>query len=116
MDLRKLGGQIVFCNPPYSRKTKTKCGQEDFIQKCMSEWKENNVTSVMLIPARTDTKSQHKYIFPYAKYICFVEGRLKFNESDSGAPFPSELVVFTDENMDSKIEKLKDLGFWIKLR
>ena len=109
-------GQTVFCNPPYSRKTKTKAGQEDFIHKCMTEWKENNVTSVMLIPARTDTKSQHNYIFPNAKYICFIEGRLKFNEQKSAAPFPSELVIFTNENFDAEIKRLTDLGYWIKLK
>ena len=117
MVLRRTGGgHIVFCNPPYSRKTKTKVGQEDFIHKCMTEWKENNVTSVMLIPARTDTKSQHNYIFPNAKYICFIEGRLKFNEQESAAPFPSELVIFTNENYDAEIKKLADLGYWIKLK
>lgn len=113
---KNWGGQTVFCNPPYSRKTKTKAGQEDFIYKCMTEWKENNVTSVMLIPARTDTKAQHNYIFPNAKYICFIEGRLKFNEQESAAPFPSELVIFTNENFDAEIKRLTDLGYWIKLK
>lgn len=32
----------------------------------------------MLIPARTDTKAQHDFIFPNAKYVCFVKGRLRF--------------------------------------
>ena len=70
----------------------------------------------MLIPARTDTVSQHKYIFPYAKYICFVKGRLKFGDKEDAAPFPSEVVVFTKQNFDKEIEKLSDIGKWIKLR
>ena len=69
----------------------------------------------MLVPARTDTKSQHEYIFPHAKYLCFIRGRLKFNTNNS-APFPSEIVVFTNDNFDKNIEKLKEIGFWIKLR
>ena len=113
---KNWGGQVVFCNPPYSRKTKTEVGQEDFIHKCVAELKENNVTSVMLIPARTETKAHHTYIFPNAKYICFVKGRLKFSENKSAAPFPNEVVVFTNNNYDEEIKTLYDLGFWIKLK
>lgn len=110
-----MGGQVVFCNPPYSRKTKINPGQEDWIKKCYEESKEHNITVVLLIPARTDTKSQHDIIFPNAKYICFVKGRLKFGDKDA-APFPSEVVVFTNENFDTKINSLSDIGKWFKLR
>lgn len=109
------GGQTVFCNPPYGRRTKQNSGQEDWIEKCWNESNENKTTVVMLIPARTDTKSQHKFIFPKAKYICFVKGRLKFGDKDA-APFPSEVVVFTERDYDEVIENLSDLGFWIKLK
>lgn len=110
-----MGGQVVFCNPPYGRKTKDNHGQEDWIEKCWNESRENHITVVMLIPARTDTKSQHKYIFPNAKYICFVKGRLKFGEKDA-APFPSEVVIFTEHDFDKEIQTLSDLGFWVKLK
>lgn len=109
------GGQTVFCNPPYARRTKDNPGQEDWIEKCWKESKEHHITTVMLIPARTDTKSQHTYIFPNAKYICFVKGRLKFGDKDA-APFPSEVIVFTEQDYDEEIKSLLDLGFWIKLR
>lgn len=36
----------------------------------------------MLIPARTDTKAQHDFIFPNAKYVCFVKGRLRFQKEN----------------------------------
>ena len=109
------GGQTVFCNPPYSRKTKTNPGQEDWIEKCWKESLEHHITVVLLIPARTDTKSQHNIIFPNAKYICFIKGRLKFGDKDA-APFPSELIVFTDEDFDKEIKDLSQLGKWIKLK
>ena len=112
---KNWGGQTVFCNPPYGRRTKDNPDQEDWIEKCWRECKEHHITSVMLIPARTDTKSQHTYIFPNAKYICFVKGRLKFGDKDA-APFPSEVVVFTEQNYDNEIRTLSDLGFWIKLK
>ena len=47
---------------------------------------------VMLIPARTDTKYFHEYIYKRHE-IRFVRGRLHFNESKAGAPFPSMVVV-----------------------
>lgn len=116
MVCRKLGGgQIVFCNPPYGKRTKEKSGQEDWIEKCCEESRKNHITTVMLIPARTDTKAQHKFIFPNAKYICFVKGRLKFGDKDA-APFPSEVVIFTEQDFDKELKTLSDLGFWIKLR
>ncbi len=46
----------------------------------------------MLIPARTDTKYFHEYIYKRHE-IRFVRGRLHFNESKAGAPFPSMVVV-----------------------
>jgi site-specific DNA-methyltransferase (adenine-specific) len=48
----------------------------------------------MLIPARTDTSYFHDYIYGKAREIRFIRGRLHFNESPQGAPFPSMVVVF----------------------
>jgi len=47
----------------------------------------------MLIPARTDTKAFHEYIYGKAE-IRFIKGRLKFGQSKNSAPFPSMVVVF----------------------
>lgn len=47
----------------------------------------------MLIPARTDTKAFHEYIYGKAE-IRFVRGRLKFGGSKNPAPFPSMVVIF----------------------
>ena len=78
-------GEVVFCNPPYGREI------VEWVKKCHSE-AQKGVTVVMLIPARTDTSYFHDYI--YGKYeIRFVRGRLHFNESKQGAPFPSMVVV-----------------------
>ena len=87
-------GEIVFCNPPYSRGTKGIAGQEAWIKKCYEESKKPNTTVVMLIPARTDTKAFHKYIYHQAQEIRFLEGRLKFVGASENAPFPSMVVVF----------------------
>lgn len=50
-------------------------------------------TVVMLLPARTDTKWFHEYIYNKAE-IRFIKGRLKFGNSKNAAPFPSMIVVF----------------------
>jgi site-specific DNA-methyltransferase (adenine-specific) len=50
----------------------------------------------MLIPARTDTRAFHEYIYHKAE-IRFVKGRLKFGNAQNSAPFPSMVVVFRPE-------------------
>lgn len=85
--------ETVFCNPPYGRALPA------WIQKAAAEAKKN-ATVVMLIPARTDTKAFHEYIYNKAE-IRFLRGRLRFclggSESDA-APFPSMIVVFRPKN------------------
>ena len=78
---------VVFCNPPYGRVLK------DWVKKASEEAKKDNTTVVMLIPARTDTKYFHEYIYHKAE-IRFIKGRLKFGGSKNAAPFPSMIVVF----------------------
>lgn len=81
---------VVWCNPPYGR------GIGKWVKKC-SEYRG---LSVMLIPARTDTKWFHDYIYhnPRAE-IRFLKGRLHFNNSKNAAPFPSMVVVFYKEGV-----------------
>lgn len=84
-------GEVVYCNPPYSKKTKDNPGQEAWIKKCYEEGQKTTV--VMLLPARTDTVAFHKYIYGKAE-IRFLKGRLKFVGAKDAAPFPSMVVVF----------------------
>ena len=78
---------VCWMNPPYGRQI------SKWIEKAYQESKKG-ATVVCLIPARTDTSYWHKFIFPYAKEIRFIKGRLKFGKSNNSAPFPSALVVF----------------------
>lgn len=94
------GGETVFCNPPYGNKE-----TGEWTRKCYEESKKPGTTIVLLIPARTDRHSFHKYIYnkPGVK-VRFLEGRLAFeidgepirdkNGSIMRAPFPSMLVEF----------------------
>ena len=54
----------------------------------------------MLLPARTDTRWFHDFIYEKAE-IRFIKGRLKFGSSTNSAPFPSMIVIYRgDENDD----------------
>jgi phage N-6-adenine-methyltransferase len=83
-------GEVVFCNPPYSRKA----GQNLWIKKAYEEAKEGNAIVVMLLPSRTDTKAFHEFIYNKAAEIRFIRGRLKFGGMKQGAPFPSMIVIY----------------------
>lgn len=90
------GGGAVFCNPPYSRRTKESPGQEDWIRKAAEEGSKPGAVVVMLIPARTDTLAFHQYIYHKAE-IRFIKGRLRFlvnGKAGDAAPFPSMVVIF----------------------
>lgn len=86
--LQDWGGEIVFCNPPYGKAI------ANWVRKCSEESKKPNTTTVMLIPARTDTRYFHDYIYRKAKEIRFIKGRLKFGGAKTSAPFPSMIVIF----------------------
>ena len=89
-------GRGVFCNPPYSRRTKNNPGQEAWIKKAAEESCRPGAVVVMLIPARTDTAAFHRYIYNKAE-IRFVKGRLRFlvdGKPGNAAPFPSMVVFF----------------------
>ncbi len=91
MDLNKAGGGYrVFCNPPYGREI------YKWVEKAYIENK-NGTFIVMLLPARTDTKWFHEFI--YKKHeIRFIKGRLKFNDGKENAPFPSMIVIMKEGN------------------
>lgn len=89
-----------WCNPPYSQ-------VKEFAKKAQEEAAKGHMT-VMLIPARTDTKFFHEYIYQKPNVeIRFLKGRIKFispdgsllrgtsmNGSNNAAPFPSMIVIF----------------------
>lgn len=81
------GGETVFCNPPYGREI------PKWVKKAYEESRKDNTVVVMLIPARTDTRWFHDYIYNQAE-IRFIKGRLRFGESNNNAPFPSMVVVY----------------------
>lgn len=79
--------KTVFMNPPYSE-------VKDWVKKAYDESR-NGVKIVALLPARTDTKWFHEFVYGYKNVeIRFIAGRLKFSGAKHNAPFPSMIVVF----------------------
>lgn len=85
---------VCWCNPPYGRE--------------IGKWVEKAATSkaltVMLIPARTDTKWFHDYVYNKAE-TRFIKGRLKFGGAQNSAPFPSMIVVFRGNQNEKEKHK-----------
>ena len=76
----------VWCNPPYGRQV------GEWVRKA-AESNRGGVT-VMLLPARTETRWWVDWVVGYATEIRFVKGRLKFGDSGNSAPFPSAVVIY----------------------
>jgi hypothetical protein len=79
-------GGANYVNPPYGR------GIGAWIEKGYAEYLKGK-TVVFLIPSRTDTRWWHDYCMK-ADEIRFIKGRLKFDDQENSAPFPSAIVVF----------------------
>lgn len=84
--LKSWKGEKVFCNPPYSK-------LNEWVEKCYREACNDNTLVCLLIPARTDTKYFHNFIYNRSE-IRFIKKRLRFNGSSQNAPFPSMIVIF----------------------
>lgn len=90
--IKSWKGRRVFCNPPYS-------DIPAWVKKCHEE---REAQTVLLVPARTDTRWFHNFIYNdcgghtgyWQHDVKFLRGRLKFGDSRNSAPFPSMLVYF----------------------
>jgi phage N-6-adenine-methyltransferase len=82
--LRQRWTTSNWMNPPYGRE----------IYHWVKKAHENPLT-VCLLPARTDTRWFHEFIYNNPKAeLRFLKGRLKFGGCANSAPFPSMIVIF----------------------
>lgn len=86
--IKEFHDQKLYCNPPYSK-------NKQFIDWCYKQI-ENGCVIWLLIPSRTDTRYFQR-IMNDGKLLYFIKGRLKFNDGDMGAPFPSVLIKLDRE-------------------
>ena len=86
--------KLVFVNPPYGNIA-------EWVKKCR-EQADRGCSVVLLIPARTDTRYLHDYIYMSAE-LMFLKGRIKFIHADEpdkrwgSAPFPSVICYWRGE-------------------
>lgn len=86
--LRQPWKGVVWCNPPYGRDIGS------WVRRALFSSVEDSIV-VMLLPARTDTKWFHDYIYKRKRVeIRFLRGRLKFGGGKANASFPSMLCIF----------------------
>lgn len=83
-------GFRVFCNPPYGREIVKWVRKAYFMNRLFG------TLVVMLLPARTDTKWFHDYVYGNAE-IRFLKGRVRFGNSKENAPFASMIVVYEEK-------------------
>ena len=70
----------LFINPPFSKLDK--------VVDWVVQQAKNHNEIVLLIPCRTDTQYFKRLCSEICWSIFFIEGRLHFNDSEFGAPFP----------------------------
>ncbi len=87
-------GDTCWLNPPYSQIA-------TFMAKAVLETSQPGTTVVALVPARTDTRWWHEYVWSrlgrgwnFGVRGNFLKGRLKFGGGKHSAPFPSVVLVF----------------------
>lgn len=93
----------VWCNPPYGSEA------YPFLKK-FSEYKG---PGLMLLFTRTDIKAWHDYIFPTAKYLFFIKGRLKFcrpDGSQKATANAASCLIAWDESEFEILKKLEKEG------
>ncbi len=77
---------VCWMNPPYGRE------MVKWLKKAVDEMK-NGVTTVALIPSRTNTGWWHELVMKHGE-VRFVRGRPKFGNATEGLPWPLAIVIF----------------------
>lgn len=82
---------VCWLNPPFGDKSSK---MVDWIKRAYEESQRNpNLTVVMLIPARTNTRWFHQFCMQAAE-VRFICGRPKFADATHGLPQPLVIIVF----------------------
>lgn len=80
---------LVYVNPPYGREIGA------WVSKCWTQ-SADGVDVIALVPARTDT-NWFRLCWTTAQRVCFIHGRLSFLGAEHPAPFPSALVLWSQD-------------------
>ena len=89
--LRRPWTGRVWCNPPYGRAIGL------WLRKAWESVQSGEAERVVcLVPVRTCTAWWHEYAA--RGEVRFLRGRVRFGGAESGAPFPSAVIVFRNGN------------------
>lgn len=87
--LSKQWKGVCWMNPPYAKGVTGHWVRKAYVQAIC-----NDATIVCLLPARTDQRWWHVYCMANNAEIRWIKGRVTFEGAESGAPFPSVIVIF----------------------
>lgn len=81
-------GEVNFIHPPFSN-------VEPWIIKAIIEKIDEENTSILLLPAKTNTKYWMEYVFPFSDEIRWLQKGIKFESdfAEFSQPYPYELVL-----------------------
>ena len=88
---------VCWCNPPYREQSK-------WVKKAFAEARAGRATTVLLVPARTNTGWWHDYCMKGE--VRFLRGRPRFAGCKHGLPQPLALVVFRPGHLASDAGRL----------
>ena len=92
---------VCWMNPPYGREMVA------WLKRAEAE-KANGVTTVALIPSRTNTGWWHDIVMP--NEVRFVRGRPKFGNADQGLPWPLAVVIYRPRYGSVSLENAERRG------
>jgi hypothetical protein len=94
--------RTIYVNPPYGRDKASGTSIYDWIEKAVvASTRIAGSTVLMIIPATVDTKHWQELVFPHAKKICFLKGRVKFDlngKSKLASTVPTAAVLFANSS------------------
>lgn len=88
--LSRAWSGVCWMNPPYGRI------MVQWLKKAVEETR-NGVTTIALIPCRSNTGWWHDVVMKHGE-VRFVRGRPKFGDAKEGLPWPLAIVIFRGHN------------------
>jgi hypothetical protein len=97
---------VCFLNPPYS-------DVASWVAKCALE-ASRGCEIIALIPASTQTKWMHRYVFGTAQALVWWKGRIKYGNAPAGvsndAPKHNNVVVYWGNSLERFFEVFSEYG------
>jgi len=101
---------VVYCNPPYSEKSR-------WIERAIDQYQNNRTVEMvfLLLPDSTDVKSWwHGQLAEHSRWTLFYEGRVKFidpvREEQMGSPPHGSALCILGEPSPATLRRLSEEG------